>query len=182
MDAAPEPTSPAGAAPEPASPAGAATGTDPVPAPVSCADSAISPSPALPEGFRLLREAPGSAEYREMRRICDLEPRTVEQAVGALENSWAWAIVRASDGALASMGRVIGDGTWYFHFSDVATHPDLRRRGLSRAVMRDLLARIDDAAPPHPYISLIGDPPGQALYRALGFVDAAPSVGMILPR
>ena len=48
--------------------------------------------------------------------------------------------------------------------------------------MERLIARIDHAAPPHPYITLLADPPGQSLYRSLGFVDSAPSVGMRLPR
>ena len=141
-----------------------------------------SDSPVVPAPYSLSRDVPGSIEYRELRRISGLSPRTAAQAVGALGNSWAWAIVRDADGVLVSMGRVIGDGTWYFHFADVATHPEHRRRGLSRAVMTDLIGRIDAAAPPHPYISLIADPPGQPFYAALGFADADPSIGMILPR
>src|SRR5690625_7430384 len=69
----------------------------------------------LPEGFRLLWEPPRSPEYLRLRRISGLSPRTPEQATGALMASWAWAIVRDRDGDLAAMGRVIGDGTWYFH-------------------------------------------------------------------
>ena len=80
------------------------------------------------------------------------------------------------------MGRVLGDGGWYFHIADVATDPGHQRRGLGRVVMEDLIARIDAEAPPHPYITLLGDPPGRALYRALGFVDSEPSLGMRLPR
>lgn len=136
----------------------------------------------LPEGCRLLREPPGSPEYLRLRQISGLSPRTPQQAAGALTASWAWAIVRDRDGALAAMGRVIGDGTWYFHLADVATDPDHQRRGLGRAVMEDLIARIDAAAPPHPYITLLADPPGQRLYRSLGFVDSDPSLGMRLPR
>ena len=136
----------------------------------------------LPEGCRLLWEPPRSPEYLRLRRISGLSPRTPEQATGALMASWAWAIVRDRDGDLAAMGRVIGDGTWYFHLADVATDPDHQRRGLGRAVVEDLIARIDAAAPTHPYITLLADPPGQSLYRSLGFVDSDPSLGMRLPR
>ena len=48
--------------------------------------------------------------------------------------------------------------------------------------MEDLISRIDDKAPPKPYITLLGDPPGRSLYRSLGFVDSEPSLGMRLPR
>jgi len=136
----------------------------------------------LPTGYRLSSEPPTSADYVRLRQVSGLSPRTSEQAAGALENSWAWTTIRTADGALAAMGRTLGDGTWYFHLADIATDPAHQRRGLGRAVMADLIGRIERAAPPPPYITLLADPPGQRLYRSLGFVDSAPSLGMRLPR
>lgn len=144
--------------------------------------SAPPPPAPLPEGYELRPEPPTSAEYVRLRQIAGLSPRTPEQAAGALANSWAWTSVRTVDGELAAMGRTLGDGTWYFHLADIATEPAHQRRGLGRAVMEDLIARIEAAAPPHPYITLLADPPGQRLYRSLGFIDSAPSLGMRLPR
>lgn len=137
---------------------------------------------SLPQGYSMLEAPPTGAEYVRMRAVTGLSPRTPAQAEGALDASWAWTTVRDPDGALAAMGRVIGDGTWYFHLADIATDPAHQRQGLGRAVMEDLIARIDAAAPPEPYITLLADPPGQRLYRSLGFVDSAPSLGMRLPR
>ncbi|GAA4525767.1 GNAT family N-acetyltransferase [Brachybacterium paraconglomeratum] len=136
----------------------------------------------LPTGYRLLEEPPTSEEYVQLRRESGLSPRTPAQASGALSASWAWTTVRTAEGVLAAMGRVIGDGTWYFHLADIATDPSHQRRGLGRVVMEQLIARIDDVAPPQPYITLLADPPGQSLYRSLGFVDSDPSLGMRLPR
>lgn len=136
----------------------------------------------LPTGFRLEPSPPTGPEYVRLRSVSGLSPRSLEQAAGALTNSWAWATIRDHSGTLAAMGRVIGDGTWYFHLADIATDPAFQRRGLGRAVMEDLIARIDAAAPTHPYITLLADPPGHRLYRSLGFVDSAPSLGMRLPR
>jgi len=136
----------------------------------------------LPAGYLLTTEPPTSPEYVQLRQIAGLSPRTPEQAAGALTSSWAWTTIRTADGELAAMGRTLGDGTWYFHLADIATAPAHQRRGLGRAVMEDLISRIEQAAPPHPYITLLADPPGQSLYRALGFVDSAPSLGMRLPR
>lgn len=79
------------------------------------------------------------------------------------------------------MGRVIGDGGWYFHIADMATDPDHQRRGLGAAVMKWLLESIRSAAPDHPYITLLADPPGRLLYERFGFHETAPSsVGMKL--
>lgn len=139
-------------------------------------------APALPAGYRLEPVAPATGEYVALRREAGLSPRTPEQAAGALGNSWAWATVRDAEGGLAAMGRVIGDGTWYFHLADIATDPAHQRRGLGRAVMEALIARIDAAAPEGPYITLLADPPGHRLYRSLGFVETDPTLGMRLPR
>lgn len=136
----------------------------------------------LPPQFEFHWGPPSESEYVHMREATGLTPRTLEQAAGAVHNSWAWTTVRADDGTLAAMGRVIGDGSWYFHLADIATSPSFQRQGLGRAVVKDLIDRIDAAAPDRPYITLFADPPGQRLYRSLGFIDSAPSLGMRLPR
>jgi ribosomal protein S18 acetylase RimI-like enzyme len=79
------------------------------------------------------------------------------------------------------MGRVIGDGGWYFHIADMATLPEHQGRGLGRRVLADLLAQITEAAPGEPYVTLMADAPGRRLYESMGFVETAPkSLGMRL--
>ena len=81
------------------------------------------------------------------------------------------------------MGRVIGDGGWYFHIADMATLPEHQKKGLGQAVLEALLAKIREEAPPRPYVTLMADEPGRPLYAKLGFVETAPhSLGMMLPR
>lgn len=89
---------------------------------------------------------------------------------------------RAS-GDVVAMGRVIGDGGWYFMVADMATSPEHQRQGLGRAILTRLLARIEHDAPPGAYVTLMADAPGRPLYESLGFVETAPrSVGMRLER
>jgi ribosomal protein S18 acetylase RimI-like enzyme len=77
------------------------------------------------------------------------------------------------------MGRVIGDGGWYFHVVDMAVHPEHQRRGLGDAVLTELLDRIRAAAPAGAFVNLLADPPGRRLYARHGFTPTAPgSVGM----
>jgi len=79
------------------------------------------------------------------------------------------------------MGRVIGDGGWYFHIVDMAVLPEHQRRGLGRAVLDYLLEQIRRRAPRGAYVSLLADPPGRHLYTRSGFVESAPeSVAMVL--
>jgi ribosomal protein S18 acetylase RimI-like enzyme len=84
------------------------------------------------------------------------------------------------DGVPVAMGRTIGDGGWYFHIADIATDPAHQRQGLGRRVVQWLLDDIRSRAPEGAYVTLVGDPPGQRLYRSLGFEDVDPSLGMAL--
>jgi len=136
------------------------------------------PRPSSSPG-RLVASPPPLDDYLRVRAGSGLSPRTPEQARGALAHSWSWCHVVEDDGAggdgeVVAMGRVIGDGGWYFHVADMATLPDHQGRGHGRRVLQHLLAEIAARAPADPYVTLIADPPGRRLYESLGFVDVAP--------
>jgi ribosomal protein S18 acetylase RimI-like enzyme len=87
--------------------------------------------------------------------------------------------VHTDTGATVGMGRVLGDGGWYFHIVDMAVLPGHQRRGLGDAILTALLDAIRHAAPAGAYVNLIADPPGRRLYERHGFRDTAPhSTGM----
>ncbi|MFD6142374.1 GNAT family N-acetyltransferase [Promicromonospora sp. NPDC060271] len=130
--------------------------------------------------YRLVDEPPSLDEYLELRSASGLSPKTPEQGAPALTGSWYFCHVRtdADPGRAVAMGRILGDGGWYFHIADIATLPEFQRQGLGRMVMDRLLDEIRAKAPADPYVTLLADPPGRRLYESLGFVDAAPSLGM----
>ncbi|HEU0131781.1 MAG TPA: GNAT family N-acetyltransferase [Mycobacteriales bacterium] len=133
-------------------------------------------------GYRLATAAPPVADYLRLRREAGLSPRTEEQARAALPGSWyACHVVHEDTGEVAGMGRLLGDGGWYFHVVDMAVLPAHQRRGLGDAVLTALLDRIRETAPPGAYVNLLADPPGRRLYERHGFSETAPgSVGMAL--
>ncbi len=132
--------------------------------------------------YELIGEAPPVDAYVALRTDAGLSPKTREQGVAAIAGTWFFCHVRdRSTGEVVAMGRVIGDGGWYFHIADIATPPAHQGRGLGRTVMETLIARIRSAAPAQPYITLLADPPGRRLYEQFGFVSTDPTVGMRLP-
>lgn len=128
----------------------------------------------------LVRTPPTLEDYLHLRAASGLTPKSAAQGEGALVGSWRWSVVRR-EGRAVAMGRVIGDGGWYFHIADMATLPEHQGRGLGRRVLADLLAQIDEAAPAESYVTLMADAPGRRLYESMGFVETAPkSLGMRL--
>ena len=135
----------------------------------------------MPGALPVLDEPPTLKEYVAMRPAAGLSAKTPEQGAPALTNSWAWATVRDQAGTLVAMGRVIGDGGWYFHVIDMVVLPPHQGRGIGSAVLRALLDRIRRDAPPGAYVSLMADEPGRPLYERHGFTDPAPrTIGMSL--
>jgi GNAT superfamily N-acetyltransferase len=63
------------------------------------------------------------------------------------------------------MGRLLGDGGWYFHVVDMAVLPAHQRRGLGDAILGALLGRVREVAPPGAYVNLLADPPGRRRCR-----------------
>ena len=139
-------------------------------------------TPQLPPGYRLVSTAPGLEDYLQLRQRAGLTPKTAEQAAAALPGSWfACHIEHAPTGRAVAMGRVLGDGGWYFHVVDMAVLPEHQRRGLGDAVLTVLLEHIRTHAPAGAYVNLLADAPGRRLYARHGFSDTAPaSVGMAL--
>ena len=127
-----------------------------------------------------LHEAlPSDDEYRHLRQICGLSPKTAEAAARGLPNSLYSVVLRDDGDRLVAMGRVVGDGGCNFEVVDVAVHPDFQRQGLGGRVMQTISAWLADNAPSSAYVSLIADHHSPALYSKYGFKPTAPvSIGM----
>lgn len=123
------------------------------------------------EGYTFESTPPSLDDYLRLRRDSGLTPKRPDQASGALANSWAWRRAVLDDGTTVAMGRVIGDGGWYFLIADMATLPEHQHRGLGAAILDNLVERIRRDAPTGAYITLLADPPGQRLYAKAGFTE-----------
>ena len=134
----------------------------------------------MDDPFELVESPPALADYLRLRSESGLSPKSEAQGQGALDGTWCFVHVRHRQTAeVVAMGHVIGDGGWYFHIADMAVLPSHQRQGLGRKVLQHLLDRVEEAAPDEPWITLLADPPGIALYEQMGFLPTAPgSVGM----
>lgn len=137
----------------------------------------------LHRDYRLLDGAPLLADYLRLRLESGLSPKSEAQGAGALTGSWTFRHVIDAAGETVGMGRVVGDGAWYFLIADMATLPQHQGQGIGGAILDALLAHITEHAPSGAYVTLTADPPGKRLYEQRGFVDVAPGrTGMRLVR
>ncbi|KAE8168129.1 hypothetical protein BDV40DRAFT_251357 [Aspergillus tamarii] len=170
----------------------------------------MSKTPTLPPGYTLRQGYPTVRDYIHLRSASGLSPHSAAQAEAAMRGSWYGCYVTynenpvqngkdinlsgsnntTSEELIVGMGRVIGDGGWYFHIADMAVLPDHQRKGLGDAILKDLMNRIRSLAPPPEkaedgklmgtYVSLFADVAGRKLYARNGFVDSMPhSMGMV---
>jgi GNAT superfamily N-acetyltransferase len=96
------------------------------------------------QGYRLVEGPPALADYLSLRLRAGLSPKTALQGEAALRGSWCAAHVHDARGATVGMGRVIGDGGWYFHIVDMAVLPEHQRRGIGDSILTTLIVRIGD--------------------------------------
>ncbi|MGW6173316.1 GNAT family N-acetyltransferase [Arthrobacter sp. NPDC055138] len=130
--------------------------------------------------YQLVTAAPSVDDYIRLRTGSGLSLRTPEQAEAAIAGSWSFRYVVGPGGEPVGMGRVIGDGGWYFLIADMATPPDHQRRGIGAAVLDSLLDDIRTRAPRGAYVSLTADPPGRRLYESRGFTDLGAAADAML--
>ncbi|KAF2681364.1 hypothetical protein K458DRAFT_420859 [Lentithecium fluviatile CBS 122367] len=146
---------------------------------------------AEPE-YMILQGLPTPQVYHDLRKRAGLTPPSPEamtEAVPqALHNSFASFLAYERKLMLndtrpsphqdvVGMGRLSGDGGLFLLVTDIAVHPDHRRKGIAKRIMTALVAYIDEHAP-HAYVSLVADPMGQGLYAQFGFQGTGKSIGM----
>lgn len=100
-----------------------------------------------------------------------------EALPASLAGSVCGVVVHDDDGDLVGMGRVVGDGAFYFYVQDVAVHPDHQGRGVGRTIAEALTAQVRQIAPGHCFVGLFATPEAEGLYAALGW-EATEMLGM----
>lgn len=128
-----------------------------------------------------LRDVPPSvAEYRMLREVSGLSPKSEEAAISGLAGG-LFAVTLWDGDKVIGMGRIIDDSGCHYQIVDIAVLPDYQGQGLGGNIMRRLMEWIAETVPDTGYISLIADGDAKHLYAKYGFVETVPvSVGMAM--
>lgn len=180
----------------------------PAPAPAPDPQAQGAPRP-LPLGYTLHPGYPPVPQYLHLRAASGLTPKTPAQAAPVATGSWYGCFIKftppppspsyaeeATAGTeegqggeeeeeIVGMGRIIGDGGWYFLIADIAVLPAHQRKGLGEAVLQHLLAYLKANTSSEGggvYVTLFADEAGRKLYLRNGFADPMPThLGMMMP-
>jgi GNAT superfamily N-acetyltransferase len=128
--------------------------------------------------YTVTRRMPTAEEHRGLSESVGWGDAFWWQAMPAsLAGSTCGVVVHHGGGELVGMGRVVGDGAFYFYVQDVVVHPDHQGRGLGRAVVEGLVDLVRQQAPGHCFVGLFATPTAEGLYRSLGW-EAHEMLGM----
>jgi GNAT superfamily N-acetyltransferase len=117
----------------------------------------------------LTRRLPSPVEHRALSDAVGWgEAFRWESMPASLVGSVCGVVAHEGD-ELVGMGRVVGDGAFYFYVQDVAVRPDRQQRGLGRVLVEDLLDQIREIAAGHCFVGLFATPQAERLYASMGW-------------
>ena len=132
-----------------------------------------------------------SMTYRLIDRIPTLEEhRSLSERVGwgsvfrwdaiaaSLAGTCCGAVATIDDGTVIGMGRVIGDGAYFFYLQDLAVDPTHQGRGVGSQLVQRLVEQVKILAGGDAFIGLFATSVAAPLYRRAGFDDQTPMQGM----
>ncbi len=121
-------------------------------------------------GYRLVERTPSVDEYNGVRAAAGLGERDPGAAEVGLPNTLFGVCVESGD--LVGIGRIIGDGGFFFQVVDVV--PEHQRQGLGKMVMDALMAWLRHSAPTGAYVQLVTETGTTRFYEKYGFRVRAP--------
>lgn len=117
----------------------------------------------------ITEDFPQSKEYMDLRLDAGLPEVELTVAETALSRSLLCVLIRDDNDRLIGIGRVVGDGAFYFQLVDIMVATPYRDNGIEEMIISELLARLGKIAPGGAEVTVITDAPGIKLYQNAGF-------------
>jgi ribosomal protein S18 acetylase RimI-like enzyme len=128
--------------------------------------------------YQYVDRLPTPEEHRALCESVGWGPAFEWSAMPASLAGSVCGVTVLQNGEPVGMGRVVGDGTFYFYVQDVVVLPELHGRGIGDEVLRRLVAQVDAVAPPKAFIGLFAAGSSTAFYERHGFAVHEGMTGM----
>lgn len=117
----------------------------------------------------ITKEFPQNQEYMDLRAAAGLPEVEISAIATALNRSVLSLLARDDNDRLIGMGRIVGDGAFYFQLVDIMVTASHLDQGLEEMIVSELLSRLEKIAPSGAEVTVITDVPGIKLYQHAGF-------------
>jgi GNAT superfamily N-acetyltransferase len=126
--------------------------------------------------------APDAETLLRIRGAAGMTVYSIEAArIGAARS--LFGVTVTLDGEVIGIGRIIGDGGYFFDVTDIAVLPAHQGKGVGKAIMGRLVEWLKANAPAKSFVSLFADVGAPPLYEKFGFRARGPeNPGMIWKR
>ncbi|MCT1403949.1 GNAT family N-acetyltransferase [Paenibacillus sp. p3-SID867] len=117
----------------------------------------------------ITEEFPQNQEYMDLKAVTGLPEVEISAIATALNRSVLSLLARDDNDRLIGMGRVVGDGAFYFQLVDIMVAASHLDQGVEEMIVSELLSRLKKIAPSGAEVTVITDVPGIKLYQHAGF-------------
>lgn len=117
----------------------------------------------------ITEEFPQNQEYMDLKVAAGLPEVEISAIATALNRSVLSLLARDDNDRLIGMGRVVGDGAFYFQLVDIMVAASQLDQGVEEMIVSELLSRLKKIAPSGAEVTVITDVPGIKLYQHAGF-------------
>lgn len=128
--------------------------------------------------FEFLARVPTPAEHRLLAESVGWGHAFDWAAMPASLSASVAGVVVTYDGRPVGMGRVVGDGVFYFYVQDVAVVPEHQGHGIGTVIVESLVEQVEQVAPPKSFIGLFAAGRAASLYERHGFAAHPGMTGM----
>jgi GNAT superfamily N-acetyltransferase len=125
---------------------------------------------------------PDARTLLRVRGAAGMTVYSVDQAERGVARS-LFGVTAQIDGEVVGIGRIIGDGGYFFDVVDIAVLPENQGKGIGSRIVKRIVERVREMAPPTAFITLFADKGASGLYEKFGFVArGSENPGMVLNR
>lgn len=128
--------------------------------------------------LEFLARVPSADEHRLLAESAGWHDAFAWEAMPASLSASVAGVVVLDGARLVGMGRVVGDGAFYFYVQDVVVVPEMQAQGIGAVIVQSLVEQVERVAPPRSFIGLFAAGGAVALYERHGFAAHPGMTGM----
>ncbi|KEK23464.1 GNAT family N-acetyltransferase [Bacillus gaemokensis] len=120
--------------------------------------------------MNILHEMPTIKEYIDLRRSTGKSAQDESLAQIALNHTIHSVIVKEGDESeVLGLGRIIGDGAYFFQIVDMMASPLQKDKGIDDIVLKELLSYLEGKSLKGTHVTVMADVSSIKLYQKFGF-------------